>query len=73
MKQFPSAYRITHWKDIIPHVPSKILGYRHFGTEIFYFKDWINYKICDGSGEDDKCSNQFLMGLTENDHMNGFN
>jgi predicted lipase len=49
-------HRITHNKDIVPHAPFQIMGFYHVTTEIF-FSDGLNWRLCDGTGEDPSCSN----------------
>ena len=29
-------YRVVHYKDAIPHVPLKKMGFRHMKTEVYY-------------------------------------
>lgn len=50
-------YRITHHHDIVPHVPEEVLGYRHTDSEIWFYDDTDNYKVCAEGGEDPNCSN----------------
>ena len=51
-------YRVTHYYDIVPHVPEEILGYRHVANEIWYNEENSRYTICnDENGEDNSCSN----------------
>lgn len=56
---FPiTSFRVTHYYDIVPHVPEEILGYLHISNEIWYDETNSAYKICsDSAGEDDTCSN----------------
>ena len=50
--------RITHYYDIVPHVPEEILGYLHIGNEIWYNRPNDLFKICnDNYEEDNSCSN----------------
>ena len=52
------SYRITHYNDIVPHLPLESLGYNHIPQEVWYNKDNTKYKICnDYYIEDDECSN----------------
>ena len=62
-------YRITHAKDIVPHVPEEILGYFHTNTEVWYYND-NDYKICVDS-EDITCSNSCapVHCVSIEDHM----
>ena len=54
-----SSFRITHYYDIVPHVPEEFLGYKHISNEIWYNEDNSNYKICNDidNNEDKQCSN----------------
>eukprot|EP00613_Pedinella_sp_CCMP2098_P045947 CAMPEP_0171838434 /NCGR_PEP_ID=MMETSP0992-20121227/12760_1 /TAXON_ID=483369 /ORGANISM="non described non described, Strain CCMP2098" /LENGTH=288 /DNA_ID=CAMNT_0012454815 /DNA_START=14 /DNA_END=881 /DNA_ORIENTATION=+ len=51
------AWRVTHNNDMVPHVPQEFMGYHHVSTEVYYDEPSTAYKVCDGSGEDDNCSN----------------
>ena len=66
-------YRVTHHHDIVPHVPEEFLGYRHTGSEFWFYDDSAdNYKICDTvGGEDPECSNSCapLKCTSINDHL----
>lgn len=55
----PNHYRVVHDRDIVPHLPPQEMGFHHTTVEIFYPGDPPNYKICDNSGEDPTCSDQF--------------
>jgi predicted lipase len=51
-------YRITHYYDIVPHVPEEFLGYEHVSDEIWYNEENGDFYICnDATGEDNSCSN----------------
>ena len=54
-----NSFRITHYYDIVPHVPEELLDYRHISNEIWYNEENSEYKICDdlNNKEDDTCSN----------------
>ena len=54
-----SSFRITHYYDIVPHVPEEFLDYRHISNEIWYNEENSEYKICNdlNNKEDDTCSN----------------
>lgn len=52
-----TSWRVTHWKDPVPHLPMTSLGFHHVPNEVFYNKDSSSYAICDASGEDPHCSN----------------
>ena len=51
--------RVTHYYDIVPHVPEEFLGYRHISQEVWYNEPNTEYTLCNGGNgsEDDKCSN----------------
>lgn len=63
------SWRITHWRDIVPHLPFEVLGFRHTSTEVFYNEENSDWKICDGNGEDSTCSDQFdLFSIEDHRH-----
>eukprot|EP00040_Diaphanoeca_grandis_P013997 m.70775 g.70775 ORF g.70775 m.70775 type:complete len:307 (-) comp24273_c0_seq1:332-1252(-) len=77
-EEFIDVFRHTHWKDIVPHVPPHaLLGYRHVATEYFILETWTGGmpKVCDGTGEDDNCADQFNDPITfsVDDHLCYFN
>ena len=51
-------YRVTHYNDIVPHVPQEFLDYLHIPSEIWYDEENTNIKICDDNytEEDNTCS-----------------
>lgn len=62
-RNFPEIMkvRVNHYKDIVPRIPAKTLGYRHFKTEVFYYeKDSTNFVICQGN-EDDSCIDKYML------------
>ena len=69
--------RITHYYDIVPHLPQEFLNYRHISQEIWYNQDNTEYKICNDLNniEDQKCSNSCSPSscTSTNDHMNYMN
>jgi len=32
----PGYQRVTHYNDIVPHVPLTAMGFNHAGTEVWY-------------------------------------
>ena len=66
--------RITHRRDPVPHLPLESWGFLHLNTEIFYKgtkKEGAH--ICnDASGEDKKCSDQYLADVDVLDHLTYF-
>jgi hypothetical protein len=69
---FPNAIRITHYDDVVPHLPYETLGFRHHGTEVYYDKPMESYVVCDGSGEDGKCADQWAMATGVSGHTTIF-
>lgn len=67
--------RITHYKDLIVHLPSYFLGFTHIDQEIFYNEHSFSYANCKTKEEDPYCANQFSILLSVSDHQNymGFN
>jgi len=53
------SYRVTHYYDIVPHVPEEFLGYLHIPNEVWYNEENSQYKICNDNNneEDNTCSN----------------
>jgi len=50
------SYRVTHWKDIVPHNPGYALGFRQHPTEVFE-NDVHALKTCSSTdGEDPTCA-----------------
>jgi len=66
------SWRVTHYRDIVPHLPPEILGFHHTSTEAFYNEIFSVVRICDGSGEDNKCSDQFDL-TNPGDHCHYMN
>jgi len=62
-------YRITHGLDPVPHVPPMLSGFQHPPTEVYY--DGLNtgFKVCDESGEDPSCADQWLLPVGVTDHV----
>lgn len=68
-----TSYRVTHYYDMVPHVPEEFLDYRHISLEIWYNRDNSRYKICTDydNEEDNSCSNQCapLHCTSTSDHL----
>ncbi len=65
-------WRVTHSHDPVPHLPPQnILGdFRHVPREVYYPKKSDgDFTVCDGSGEDNKCSNGNLADINVADHL----
>jgi len=71
------SYRVTHYYDIVPHVPEEFLGYHHIANEIWYNEENSNYQICDdlNNNEDNNCSNSCapIHCTSTSDHLNYLN
>lgn len=65
-------FRVVHYRDPVPRLPLPSWGYVHSPLEVFYDEPMSSYFICDGSGEDPRCSDQysFISDLLHiNDHF----
>ena len=71
------SFRVTHFYDIVPHVPEEFLGYLHISNEIWYNEPNSVYKICNdlNSKEDNTCSNSCSPThcTSLDDHLNYLN
>lgn len=65
------SYRITHYYDSVPHLPTESMGYQHISNEIWYNEENSKYDICNDSlYEDDTCSNVCApINCTNTDHL----
>lgn len=69
-RKFP-VFRITHYKDPVPHLPPELFGYHHVQREVYYNEEGERL-VCD-KPEDLHCADQFwnlplLVLLHTNDH-----
>ena len=39
------TWRLTHWRDPVPHLPLESMGFSHIGTEVWNDKDWTHGKV----------------------------
>jgi len=62
------TWRLTHHRDIVPHLPLESMGFHHTSTEVFYTEDSSSYIVCDGSGEDPHGMDS-LYGDSVYDHL----
>ncbi|CAI4228205.1 unnamed protein product [Auanema sp. JU1783] len=73
-QQFTS-YRVTHWRDMVPHVPPVGMeSYAHHKTEVFYhsgMKSGSKFKICNAD-EDYTCSDGLTFTMSISDHLHYF-
>ena len=78
VKHFNSrTNRITHYYDIVPHVPEQALGFLHIPGEIWYNEDNTKFETCkdDTEHEDESCSNSCgpYHCTSTSDHLNYIN
>lgn len=73
-EQLAYHFRFTHNDDLVAHVPPQALGFYHPAWEVHFPEpSGLEYKLCDGSGEDNHCANAcafFLTCTNVNDHLN---
>ena len=71
------SYRITHYYDIVPHVPQQFLHYNHIPHELWYNEDNTELKNCNDINleEDSLCSNSCapIHCTSTSDHLNYLN
>ena len=79
VNDFPKivSYRITHYYDIVPHVPQQFLHYNHIPHELWYNEDNTELKDCNDMNleEDPLCSNSCgpIHCTSTSDHLNYLN
>lgn len=56
-KLIPVHYRITHYRDVVPHIPFKWMGFMHLTQEVYYDQTCSSYRVCT-EREDKTCSNR---------------
>lgn len=71
-----TSYRVTHYYDLVPHLPFEFLDYHHVRQEIWYNEDNTDFTECDDKFyEDSSCCNS--CGSTDcisiDDHLNYLN
>lgn len=54
-------FRVVHHRDPVPHLPFKSWGYTHPPREVFFDSPQTSFVVCDESGEDPACSDQFWV------------
>lgn len=73
-KQLSYHFRVTHSRDVVPHIPEEAFGYKHQQYEAFYHNDMkpgAAYKVCQGD-EDNGCSDGLLITASVADHLTYF-
>jgi len=66
VERVPNHFRVTHHRDPVPQLPEQwmALGYHHISHEVYYPNNPnTTYKVCDGSGEDPTCRDQYGLDL----------
>jgi len=66
--KIPNCWRTVNQKDIVPHLPFRIQDYHHVPTEVWFKKNYYDFIVCDGSGEDPNCSDS-IIGSSIVDHL----
>ncbi|PIO73194.1 triacylglycerol lipase [Teladorsagia circumcincta] len=72
--QLEYSFRVTHWRDIVPHIPMGPLGgYFHHRQQAFYKENMRpdDYKICD-EGEAAECSDGLWFTASIDAHTHYF-
>lgn len=66
--RIPNTVRVVNNRDIVPHLPPKIVNFRHVAFEVF--QQSTNYKVCDSTGEDVTCADDVSWySYTLKDHF----
>merc|ERR1711998_226051 len=63
------TWRITHWRDPVPHIPTANMGFYHVGHEVWYNKWSTKYRVCQDTMEDGLCSNALFIDVGFDDHL----
>ncbi|EGG21952.1 hypothetical protein DFA_01838 [Cavenderia fasciculata] len=66
-----SYWRLVNYHDVVPHLPSKWMNFYHLPVEVWFNNsaDPLEYKMCNGSGEDPTCSDSLLVALNIPNHL----
>jgi len=62
-----TVWRLVHWDDPVPLLPPMLFSYHHSPAEVYYDEKFTSYRVCDDSGEDDRCSNRRIVDLSRSD------
>ena len=62
------SWRLTHFVDLVPHLPFEAMGFVHVECEVHYGELNKRYTICDGSGEGIHCADGLLAPLPPTVH-----
>ena len=64
-----TVFRMVNKKDIVPHMAPSEMGFHHTDREVWRMKN-STYMMCDGSGEDHKCSRSVpVIEYSASDHL----
>jgi len=66
------VWRLTHYRDPVPHLPMEIMGFVHIGHEVYYDEDWQEHTVCAGYREDSKCADSKWLWDSVGDHLKYF-
>lgn len=66
-----SHYRVTHWQDPVPNMPTMaVFGYHHTAFEMFENDKKGTVTQCNSSGEDPNCTDRWLaFQYNVDDHL----
>jgi len=63
------SFRVVHYEDIVPHVPTTYEGFHHVAQEIWYNSESDqSFVQCNMSGEDPNCSDSLWFPISTSDH-----
>eukprot|EP01091_Cochliopodium_minus_P009548 TRINITY_DN2374_c0_g1_i1.p1 TRINITY_DN2374_c0_g1~~TRINITY_DN2374_c0_g1_i1.p1 ORF type:complete len:303 (+),score=41.57 TRINITY_DN2374_c0_g1_i1:35-910(+) len=66
-------WRIIHWEDIVPHLPTKIMGFFHCPREVWYTSNCTELTVCSPTNWEDPTCSDSKTDLSINDHLTYFN
>lgn len=64
-----TTYRIINQHDIVPHLPTKALGFWHFTQEVWWVNSTTHVICSETNGEDPACSDSLTVALSVPDHL----
>ncbi|KAG1057643.1 hypothetical protein G6F43_000532 [Rhizopus delemar] len=67
-----AIHRSVHTRDVVPHVPSKSLGFLHVGVESWIKADPSTVQICTSNLESNACSDTVEASTNIMDHLSYF-
>jgi len=66
-----SSYRVTHWHDVVPHLPPFLLGFYHTPNEAWFDEAFDTFTYC-AEAESPDCSDSIIPDSIY-DHTHYFN